>query len=78
VEKADFARYDRIVAMSELEHRPMLEARYLAHCQMVEYFEVGDLPLEEPKDAMNKIARLMEHMMKQLVNATKTKLSISV
>ena len=77
MEKADFARYDRIIAMSELEHRPMLEARYLAHCQMVEYFEVGDLPLEEPKDAMNKVAHHMEHMIKQLVAAPKPKISIS-
>lgn len=77
MEKADFTRYDRIIAMSKLEHRPMLEARYLAQSSNVEYFEVGDLPLEEPKDAMNKIARLIEHMIKQLVAETKTKISIS-
>jgi protein-tyrosine phosphatase len=55
MEKADFTRYDRIVAMSDEEHRPMMKARFLAHCNNVEYFEVGDLPLEEPTAALQKI-----------------------
>lgn len=67
IEKADFTRNDRIIAMSEIEHRPMLEARYLAHCQKVEYFEVGDLPLEKPKEAMNKIAGLIEELVRQFI-----------
>jgi protein-tyrosine phosphatase len=78
MEKGDFTRFDKIVALSELEHRPMLEARYLAQSSMVEYFEVGDLPLESPKEAMNKIASQVEKMMKQLFAETKRKVSISV
>jgi protein-tyrosine phosphatase len=67
IEKADFTRFDHIIAMSEIEHRPMLEARYLAHCQRVEYFEIGDLPLEKPEDAMNKIAELIDGLVKNLL-----------
>lgn len=75
MEKADFARYERIIAISELEHRPMLEARYLAQSSIVEYFEVGDLPLEAPKDAINKIASLVEEVIEHLIAKTKTSIS---
>jgi protein-tyrosine phosphatase len=70
IEKADFNRYDRIIALSEDEHRPMLEARFLAHYGKVGYFEVGDLPLEEPKLAMQKIASHIDDLVEKLsINA---------
>lgn len=71
LEKADFTKYDRIIAMSKDEHRPMLEARFLAHHAKVEYFEVGDLPLEKPKDAIHKIDALVAELVKQLIQVDK-------
>lgn len=66
IEKADFSRSERIIAMSESEHRPMMQERFLAHCAKVEYFEVGDLPLELPVDAMQKIAMLIEELVAEI------------
>lgn len=67
IEKADFNRHDLIIALSEAEHKPMLEERYLAFSQMVQYFEVGDLPLESPENALPKIAELVDELIINLV-----------
>lgn len=45
----------------------MLEERYLAFSQMVQYFEVGDLPLESPENALPKIAELVDELIVNLV-----------
>jgi protein-tyrosine-phosphatase len=66
IEKADFTRYKRIIAMSAIEHKPMLESRFLAHFAKVEYFEVGDLPVEHPKTAIHKIACEVEKLVEDL------------
>lgn len=66
MEKVDFTRNERIFAMSDAEHRPMMQARFLAHCNKVEYFEVGDLPLEQPPDAMRKIAMLIDQLSEEI------------
>jgi len=62
ITKADFPTHDRIIAMSEIEHKPMIEERFLAHGKFVEYFEVGDLPVEKPESAINKIALHIEKL----------------
>ena len=66
IEDNDFITYDRIIALSENEHRPMLEARFNHHCDRVVFFEVGDLPLEHPKDAMNKISKLVDALVDRI------------
>lgn len=66
MKKDDFLKYDRIIALSEVEHRPMLEARFSHQCEVVDFFEVGDLPLEEPKEAMNKITNLVDALVKRI------------
>lgn len=71
MEKADFTRNERIIAMSDAEHRPMIHARFLAHCAKVEYFEVGDLPLEQPAEAMRKIALLIDRLAEEIISREK-------
>ena len=66
MEENDFLKYDRIIALSEDEHRPMLEDQFRPHCQVVDFFEVGDLPLEEPKKAMDKISILVDALVKRI------------
>ena len=67
LEKADFKKYHRFIALSELEHRPMLEVRFREYLDRMEFFEVGDLPLEAPKPAMNKIAALVDGLVKEIL-----------
>ena len=66
IKENDFIKYDKIIALSENEHRPMLEARFNHHCRTVGFFEVGDLPLEEPKEAMNKISTLVDALVERI------------
>jgi len=60
IEESDFLTYDKIIALSEQEHRPMLEERFTKYLDKIGYFEVGDLPIEHPKQAMDKLALLVE------------------
>ena len=66
VQENDFYVYDKIIALSEKEHRPMLEARFNEHMHNINFFEVGDLPVEHPGDAMNKLGLLIEKLILQL------------
>ena len=66
VEEKDFLRYDKIIALSENEHKPMLINRFNGHHAKVAYFEVGDLPLETPEAAMDKISSLVEQLIKDI------------
>lgn len=64
--QADFKNHEKIIALSEAEHKPMLKKRFENHYAKVNYFEVGDLPVEEPKDAMKKLAFLVEELIGRL------------
>lgn len=66
VKESDFTSYDTIIALSEIEHKPMLEARFKLHSENIDYFEVGDLPVEEPKIAMDKISILVEGLVQNM------------
>ena len=66
IEDDDFIKNDKIIALSENEHRPMLEARFNQHSSKVDFFEVGDLPLEYPVEAMNKLALLIEALVDKI------------
>jgi len=66
IAKADFPTHERIIAMSEAEHRPMIEERFLAQSKIVEYFEVGDLPVETPEAAIKKIAQNIEELVEEM------------
>ena len=64
---SDFLENNRIIAMSELEHRPMLEAQFPAHCDDVEFVEVADFPLELPKTAIPKIVKGVDEVVNELI-----------
>jgi len=66
MQNSDFRKNHLIIAMSKLEHRPMLESRFKAYCDKVEYFEVGDLPVEDPKQAISKIANLVDELVNRM------------
>ena len=65
----DFSTHQKLIAISEVEHKPMIEHRFIAHADKVEYFEVGDLPVEDPKKAIHKIASLVDKLLKQILES---------
>lgn len=66
VQMQDFHFYDKIIALSEKEHRSMIEARFSDHAGSIEFFEVGDLLLENPRVAMKKLAWLVDQLINHL------------
>jgi protein-tyrosine phosphatase len=66
VTKNDLEKYDKIIALSEQEHRPMLESCFNGYVNTITFFEVGDLPLEKPGSAIKKLATLIEMLVLQV------------
>lgn len=66
VDPDDFTNHDMIIALSKDEHEPMLRKRFSDHLDKITYFEVGDLPLEEPSSAMNKLSLLLDDLVSKL------------
>ena len=62
----DFETHDKIIALSEEEHRPMIASRFRSRVDDIIFFEVGDLPIEEPVTAINKIAALIDTLVVRL------------
>ena len=58
----DLERYNTFIALSELEHKPMLEKRFPEFLPNIEYAEIGDLPVETPKEAITKIEKLVDDL----------------
>jgi protein-tyrosine phosphatase len=55
VAEADLARASRVIALSEAEHRPLVAAAFPGWLERVEWWEVGDIPLETVEAALAKI-----------------------
>ena len=51
----DLEAADRIVALNETEHRPLLLERFAGWEQRVEYWHVGDVEVAPPAAALNSI-----------------------
>jgi protein-tyrosine phosphatase len=63
---ADFVRAERHIALSRAEHQPMVEQFFPAYAPVVEYWEVGDLPLEAPPAALEKMAQAVHRLIDAL------------
>ena len=69
VEAPDFLRYPRVIALSRLEHEPMLRAYFPEHLPAMEYLEIGDVDLETPAQAIARLARELDAMVAALRRA---------
>lgn len=54
---ADFAAADRVVAVKEKEHRPIIEARFAAWRDRIEYWRVDDVDYAPPEVALPQLER---------------------
>jgi protein-tyrosine phosphatase len=66
VQETDLSTADLIVAVKETEHRPMIEARFPAWRDRVEYWHVHDIDCAAPNDAIpnleSEILRLLDRL----------------
>jgi len=67
----DFLESDKTIAMSEIEHYPMMQRQFIDHLHKVEYFEIGDLPVEEPPAAMQRLANYLDELIIDLTTEGK-------
>lgn len=52
----DGVKAHRVIALSRIEHQPMVEQFFPADAARVEYWEVGDLPVASPEAALERMA----------------------
>lgn len=48
----DFSQFDLVIAVKELEHRPLMAAQFAARADSVEYWHIDDLDCAVPADAL--------------------------
>ena len=66
VQPDDWAKAQRAIALSRLEHQPMVEQFFSADAARVEYWEVGDLPVASPDAALEYMTCAVEELMAAL------------
>jgi protein-tyrosine phosphatase len=66
VSEDDLARADLIVALKEVEHRPMLERRFPPWVERVEFWHVHDLDCATAEDALPDIERKVVDLVSRL------------
>ncbi len=64
----DFETYDIIICMDEVEHRPMMQERFSAYENEVEYWEVRDVQFESPDTALKTLKEKVEGLVSTYVS----------
>jgi protein-tyrosine phosphatase len=54
---ADFAAAQRVIAVKEEEHRPLIEAQFAKWHDRVEYWQIHDLDCATPEEAIPQLER---------------------
>ena len=64
--EADLRAADRVIALQEAEHRPLMAAAFPAWETRAEYWGVADLDGAEPADALTAIERRVDRLLDDL------------
>lgn len=68
VSMAEVLEADRVIALYEREHRPMVEARFVGAARLVEYWQVPDIYDVEPAVALAQIDREVDALIAELAS----------
>lgn len=66
VTASDFQAADRIIALCEIEHRPLMLERYPQWASLVRYWHVDDVHFTAPPEALEAIAQQVRALIEQL------------
>jgi protein-tyrosine phosphatase len=66
---ADLKQADRIVAVKETEHRPLMKKRFPDWIEKVEFWEVHDIDFSDPADALPHLEREVLDLLQRLGNS---------
>ncbi|MCB1770953.1 MAG: low molecular weight phosphatase family protein [Candidatus Competibacteraceae bacterium] len=62
----DLARAQSIIALSRIEHEPMVKQRFPVDAHRIEYWEIGDLPLASPVEAVAGMTEAVQRLVAAL------------
>jgi protein-tyrosine phosphatase len=62
----EFETFDRIVAVKEAEHRPMMLARFPTWVDRIEYWQIHDLDCSAPAETLAHLERQLEQLLGEL------------
>jgi len=65
----DFQSAHLIVALKEAEHRPLMQSRFPAWVERVEYWHVHDLDFAQASDALPQVRSHVEQLVRRLKNS---------
>ena len=68
IEARHFVSGVKIIAMDELEHRPMMEKDFPQYVDRIEYWQVHDIDFTEPAEALPILKEKVEVLVKQLAS----------
>jgi protein-tyrosine phosphatase len=63
---ADFAAAQRIIALKDAEHRPIVESRFAQWRDLVEYWRIDDIDCATPEDALDRLEREIAGLVERL------------
>ena len=69
VVEADFAAAQRVIAVKEAEHRPLVETRFSKWRDRVEYWHIHDLDCATPEEAIPHLEREVLSLLDRLAVA---------
>lgn len=63
---AELAVSERVIALDEDEHRPLVARYFPAYLERIEYWDIGDVWKEEPRRAMRRLVERLEILAREL------------
>ena len=66
VTRGQLGNADRLIALSEREHRPLLASRFPGFAEGAEYWDIEDVGIAAPAEALGRLARLVEQLIGSL------------
>lgn len=63
---ADFSQADVVIGLKEAEHRSMIECRFPAMADRVLYWQVDDIDVAQPRDALPHLTQLVTNLIAKL------------
>ena len=70
VTQHDFSSADHVIAVSQSEHQPLIQARFPDWLEGVEFWDIQDLHLADPELAIAQLEREVMGLLERLANLT--------
>lgn len=67
-EVADLAEADRLIALNEPEHTPMVAAHFPDWAATITYLDIPDAPVESPDEALPRLAAAIDRLVASLAD----------